>query len=212
MSDVTVLIADDHPLFRQGLRAALDAADGVVVVAEAADGADCVRLAIEHTPDVVLMDIQMPSLSGVEATRRILDAAPEINVLVLTMFDDDSSVFAAVRAGAKGYVLKGADEQDIERAVRTVARGDAVFGGAIAARLASFFDANRRHPFPELTQREREVLDLLAQGLNNSRIAEELGLSLKTVRNNLSSIFTKLRVVDRAQAMLKARASGLGEA
>jgi DNA-binding NarL/FixJ family response regulator len=205
-----VLIADDHPLFRQGLRAALDETPGIDVVAEAADGAESVRLAIELAPDVVLMDLQMPELSGVDATRRILDARPETHVLVLTMFDGDSSVFAAIRAGAKGFLLKGADQQDVERAIRTVAAGEAVFGSAIATRLVSYFASNRARAFPELTPREHDVLELLANGLGNQAIAAELALSLKTVRNNVSNIFTKLRVADRAQAMLKARESGLG--
>jgi DNA-binding NarL/FixJ family response regulator len=207
---VRVLIADDHPLFLRGLGAALEESPGIDVVGEAADGAEAVRLAAELAPDVVLMDLQMPELSGLEATRQILEARPETHILVLTMFDGDSSVFAAVRAGAKGYLLKGADQQDIERAIRTVAAGEAVFGAAIAARLVSYFDHDRSRPFPELTPREHEVLELLADGLNNQAIADELTLSLKTVRNNVSAIFTKLRVADRAQAMLKARESGLG--
>jgi DNA-binding NarL/FixJ family response regulator len=208
---IRVLIADDHPLFLQGLRAALEATPDVDVVGGATDGAEAVRLAAELEPDVVLMDLQMPVLSGLEATRRVLDDRPDTHVLVLTMFDSDSSVYAAVRAGAKGYLLKGADQQDIERAIRTVAAGEAVFGSAIAARLISYFDHNRSRPFPELTPREHEILELLANGLNNQAIADELGLSLKTVRNNVSAIFTKLRVADRAQAMLKARESGLGQ-
>jgi DNA-binding NarL/FixJ family response regulator len=205
-----LLIADDHPLFRQGLRAALDATSGIDVVAEASDGAEAVRLAIELAPDVVLMDLQMPELSGVDATRRILEARPETHILVLTMFDGDSSVFAAIRAGAKGFLLKGADQQDVERAIHTVAAGEAVFGSAIAARLVSYFATNRARAFPELTPREHDILELLANGLGNQAIAAELALSLKTVRNNVSMIFTKLRVADRAQAMLKARESGLG--
>jgi DNA-binding NarL/FixJ family response regulator len=205
-----VLLADDHPLFRQGLRSALDETPGIDVVAEASDGAEAVRLGIELSPDVVLMDIQMPELSGIDATRRILDARPGTHILMLTMFDGDSSVFAAIRAGAKGYLLKGADQQDVERAIRTVAAGEAVFGRAIATRLVSYFAANRTRPFPQLTPREHDVLELLANGLGNQAIATELALSLKTVRNNVSTIFTKLRVADRAQAMLKARAGGLG--
>jgi DNA-binding NarL/FixJ family response regulator len=205
-----LLVADDHPLFRRGLRDALEATPGFEVLAEATDGAEAVQLATELSPDVVLMDLQMPEINGVEATRQILKARPDIHILVLTMFDSDSSVFAAVRAGAKGYLLKGADQQDVERAIRTVAAGEAVFGTAIAARLVSYFDANRTRAFPELTPREHDVLELLAEGLDNQAIAAALMLSLKTVRNNVSAIFTKLRVADRAQAMLKARESGLG--
>ena len=205
-----VLVADDHPLFRQGLRDALAAMPGIEVVGDAAEGLEAVALAVELAPDVVLMDLQMPGISGIEATRRILDERPEVNVLVLTMFDNDSSVFAAVRAGAKGYLLKGADQQDVERAIRTVAAGEAVFGSAIAGRLVALFDSNRQRAFPELTPREHDVLELLARGSNNQAIDDELGLTLKTVRNNVSAIFTKLRVADRAQAIVKARESGLG--
>ncbi|MDP9260875.1 MAG: response regulator transcription factor [Actinomycetota bacterium] len=205
-----LLVADDHPLFRRGLRDALEATPGFEVVAEATNGAEAVQFATELSPDVVLMDLQMPEINGVEATRQILRARPDIHILVLTMFDSDSSVFAAVRAGAKGYLLKGSDQQDVERAIRTVAAGEAVFGTAIAARLVSYFDGNRTRAFPELTPREHDVLELLADGLDNQAIAETLMLSLKTVRNNVSAIFTKLRVADRAQAMLKARESGLG--
>jgi DNA-binding NarL/FixJ family response regulator len=205
-----LLVADDHPLFRRGLRDALEATPGFEVLAEATNGAEAVQLATELSPDVVLMDLQMPEINGVEATRQILKARPDIHILVLTMFDSDSSVFAAVRAGAKGYLLKGSDQQDVERAIRTVAAGEAVFGTAIAARLVSYFDGNRTRAFPELTPREHDVLELLADGLDNQAIAATLMLSLKTVRNNVSAIFTKLRVADRAQAMLKARESGLG--
>ncbi len=205
-----VIVADDHPLFREGLRAALEATPGLDVVAEASNGAEAARLAIELAPDVVLMDLQMPELSGIDATRRILAARPDTHVLVLTMFDNDSSVYAAVRAGAKGYLLKGAGQRDVERAIRTVAAGEAVFGAAIAGRLVAYFDANRARAFPELTPREHEILELLANGLTNQAIANELRLSLKTVRNNVSSIFTKLRVADRTQATLKAREAGLG--
>ncbi len=207
---LTVVIADDHPLFRQGLRGALDATDGIDVVGEAEDGAAAVALTSQLEPDVVLMDIQMPAFSGIEATRRILAERPETKIIALTMFDDDNSVYAAVRAGARGYLLKGADQEDVERAIRTVAAGGAVFGSAIATKLVTYFDSNRNRPFPELTPREHDVLQHLARGLNNEVIAAELDLSLKTVRNNVSAIFTKLRVADRAQAIIRARESGLG--
>jgi DNA-binding NarL/FixJ family response regulator len=206
-----VIVADDHPLFRQGLKAALDASTGIDVVGEAVDGSGAVALAVELEPDVVLIDIQMPGLNGIDATRAILAARPAARVLVLTMFDNDSSVFAAIRAGARGYILKGSDQQDVERAIRTVAAGEAVFGTAIAGRLSSYFDPNRKQAFPELTPREHEVLELLARGLDNQSIASDLRLSLKTVRNNVSAVFTKLRVADRAQAIVKAHAAGLGE-
>jgi DNA-binding NarL/FixJ family response regulator len=206
-----VIVADDHPLFRQGLKAALDASTGIDVVGEAVDGSGAVALAVELEPDVVLIDIQMPGLNGIDATRAILAARPAARVLVLTMFDNDSSVFAAIRAGARGYILKGSDQQDVERAIRTVAAGEAVFGTAIAGRLGSYFDPNRKQAFPELTPREHEVLELLARGLDNLSIASDLRLSLKTVRNNVSAVFTKLRVADRAQAIVKAHAAGLGE-
>jgi DNA-binding NarL/FixJ family response regulator len=204
-----VLLADDHPLFRQGLRAALEETPSLKVVAEATDGREAVELARELAPDVVLMDIQMPELNGIEATRRILEMHPHTHVLVLTMFDNDSSVFAAVRAGAKGYLLKGAEQQDVQRAIHTVAAGEAIFGTAIAARLVSYFTTDAR-TFTELTPREHDVLELLASGLDNQAIAYDLHLSLKTVRNNVSSIFTKLRVADRAQAIVKARDAGVG--
>ena len=204
-----VLLADDHPLFRQGLRAALEETPSVEVVGEATNGREAVDLAVALAPDVVLMDIQMPALNGIEATRQILNAHPETHVLVLTMFDNDNSVFAAIRAGAKGYLLKGAEQQDVERAILTVAAGEAIFGTAIAERLMSYFAADTR-TFTELTPREHQVLELLATGLDNQAIASDLHVSLKTVRNNVSSIFTKLRVADRAQAIVKARDAGLG--
>jgi DNA-binding NarL/FixJ family response regulator len=207
-----VLVADDHPLFRQGLRGALEGAPGIELVGEAASGAEALAAAVELRPDVVLMDLRMPGGGGVEATRRLRDARPETRVLVLTMHEDDDSVFAALRAGARGYLLKGSDEEDILRAIRSVAAGEAIFGPAIAARLVSYFGVERPAPFPGLTPRERTILALLAEGRSNQSIAGELTLSLKTVRNNVSSIFTKLQVPDRAQAIVKARAAGLGGA
>ena len=212
MSDarLRVLVADDHPVFRQGLRTLLDGVDGIDLVADAADGEAAVAAALEARPDVVLMDLSMPGLSGIEATRAILSAAPEVRVLVLTMFEDDDSVFAAMRAGARGYVLKGSDQTELLRAIRAVAAGEAIFGPAIAARLMAYFSSQPTAVFPELTEREREVLQLIAEGRNNQAIATELVLSLKTVRNHVSRVFNKLQVPDRAQAIVKARDAGIG--
>ena len=212
MSDarLRVLVADDHPVFRQGLRTLLDGVDGIDLVADAADGETAVAAALETRPDVVLMDLGMPGLNGIEATRAILGAAPEVRVLVLTMFEDDDSVFAAMRAGARGYLLKGSDQNELLRAIRAVAAGEAIFGPAIAARLMAYFSSRPTAAFPELTEREREVLQLIAAGRNNQAIAAELVLSLKTVRNHVSRVFNKLQVPDRAQAIVKARDAGIG--
>lgn len=212
MSDgaVRVVVADDHPLFRQGLRAVLASAQGVELVGEASTGHEAVEAAGELLPDVVLMDLRMPDLSGVEATRRIVREHPGARVLVLTMHEDDDSVFAALRAGARGYLLKGSEEEELLRAIHAVAAGEAIFGPAIASRLVSYFGLERPTPFPGLTQRERTILALLAEGRSNQSIASELTLSLKTVRNHVSNVFTKLQVADRAQAIVKARAAGLG--
>lgn len=207
-----VLIADDHPTFRDGLRMMLDASDEIEVVGEASDGAQAVELAALSEFDVVLMDLQMPELNGIEATRRIVGTSPGAKVIVLTMFEDDDSVFAAMRAGARGYLLKGAEREDILRAVRSVGNGDAVFGPSIARRLTDYFASAPRSVFPELTEREREILDLIAQGKSNVQIADQLVLSLKTIRNHVSNIFNKLQVADRAAAIAKARDAGLGPA
>jgi DNA-binding NarL/FixJ family response regulator len=209
---VRVVIADDHPLVRSGLRAALDPLEELEVVAEAATGSAAVREAVLHRPDVVVMDLQMPDLSGIDATRELRRAVPSASVLVLTMFEDDDSIFAAMRAGARGYVLKGAEPAEIARAIPAVAAGEAIFGPAVAARVLSFFATPPAPPapFPELTARERQVLDLLAAGRGNHQIAERLGLSAKTVANHLSAIFGKLQVADRTQAILRARDAGLG--
>ncbi len=213
MEPITVLIADDHPVFRFGLAALLNAAPDLSVVAEADSGEAAVALAAEHQPDVVIMDLNMPGLGGLEATRRIHAAAPSIGVLVITMFDDDS-VFAAMRAGARGYLLKGASPEETLRAVRVVAAGEAVFSPGIARRVMDYFGAARATApaalLPELTEREREVLALVAQGYTNTAIAERLVLSPKTVRNHVSNIFSKLQVADRVQAVLRAREVGLG--
>lgn len=209
-----VLVADDHPTFRRGLGALLASLQDVDVVGEAADGDSAVALARELKPDVVVMDLNMPGVNGVDATRRIVAADPAIAVLVLTMLDEDESVFAAMRAGARGYVVKGADTEDVLRALESVARGDAVFGPAVAGRVLSYLTRplSARDPmlFPELSEREREVLELMARGLTNSDIARKLVVSPKTVRNHVSSIFTKLQVNGRADAIGRARKAGLG--
>jgi DNA-binding NarL/FixJ family response regulator len=211
-----VVLADDHPMFRAGLRTLLEDL-GMEVVAEAADGRSAVELAVRHAPDVVLMDLQMPEVSGLEATRRLSEAAPGVRVLVLTMVEDDATLFAALRAGAAGYLLKGAGPEEIDRAVRGVAAGDAVYGAGVADRLRAMFSVGPATgpaavptPFPQLVERERDVLALLAGGASNSEIASRLFLSDKTVRNYVSSIFSKLGVRDRAQAIVRAREAGLG--
>lgn len=210
MDIIRILIADDHTLFRDGVRALLQSIPEFQVVGEAGTGEQVVHQANALQPDVILMDLQMPGMNGIEATRRIVSASPHIGVLVVTMFQDDDSVFAAMRAGARGYILKGADQEEIVRVIRAAARGEALFGPEIAKRLMSFF-AGARPPqiFPELTEREREILQLIAQGHNNVEISEKLFLAPKTVRNHISNIFSKLHVADRAQAIIKARDAGL---
>ena len=212
MEPIRVLIADDHPVFRFGLKALLGATPDLEVAGEAADGVQAVALAASLLPDVVVMDLNMPALHGLEATRRILQTSPHIAVLVVTMFDDDS-VFAAMQAGARGYLLKGAEPEATLHAIRTVAGGEAIFSPTVARRVMNYF----AHPqpdtparvFPELTERERELLGLLAQGLTNAAIAERLSLSPKTVRNHVSNIFSKLQVADRVSAVIRAREAGL---
>jgi DNA-binding NarL/FixJ family response regulator len=211
---VRVLIADDHPLFREGMRGRLDRVADVAVVGEAASGDEAVELAHKLEPDVILMDIKMPGLNGIEATRDILRACPQIGVLVLTMFEDDDSVFAAMRAGAKGYLLKDSGGEGVVHAIRAVASGEAVFGPGVAERIIGFFSVPRsaapQRAFPELTEREEEVLSLVAQGKSNQEIARQLFVSLKTVRNHVSNILLKLQVADRAQAVIRARDAGMG--
>ncbi len=213
MESVRILVADDHPLFRDGMRALLGSLSSCEVIGEAASGAEAVSLAQTLQPDIVLMDLQMPGINGIEATRRIVQTSPHIGVIVVTMFEDDDSIFAALRAGARGYVLKGADQAEIVRVLEAVARGEALFGPSIAARVMNYFAAPRLQAqaevFPELTEREREVLQLIARGHSNGTIAEQLVISLKTVRNHVSNIFSKLQVADRAEAIVRAREAGM---
>jgi DNA-binding NarL/FixJ family response regulator len=213
---IRLVVADDHPMFRDGLRALLSAVEEIIVVAEVANGEQAVAVAAAEQPDVVVMDLHMPVINGIEATRRIVGESPHIGVLILTMFDEDESVFQAMRAGARGYLLKGANQDDILRAVRAVAHGDAIFGPAVALRLIGYFGAAGNQagavPFGNLTDREREVLELIASGRSNTDIATTLFVSPKTVRNHVSNIFAKLQVSDRAQAIVRAREAGLGEA
>jgi DNA-binding NarL/FixJ family response regulator len=215
MDRIRILVADDHVEFREGLRRLLNSTPDTEVVGDAATGDATIELAARLQPDVILMDIQMPGINGIEATRRIINTSPHIYILMLTMFEDDDSVFASIEAGARGYLLKGADKAEILRAIRAVESGEAIFGAAIARRLMHYFSALRPastvQPFPELTEREREILNLIAQGFNNAFIAERLVLSPKTVRNHISNIFSKLHVADRSQAIVRAREAGMGE-
>jgi DNA-binding NarL/FixJ family response regulator len=210
---IRVLIADDHPVFRFGLRTLLKADPMMEVVGEATNGEDVIKLVGQLDPDVVLMDLTMPGMNGIEAARRILVKHPEMHILVLTMFEDDDSVFAAMRAGARGYLLKGAEGGETLQAIRVVSTGEAIFSPAIATRLMRYFGAPRprgpSQPFPELTEREREVLSLIAQGYTNQAIAEQLVISPKTVRNHISSIFSKLQVTSRLEAILRAKDAGM---
>jgi DNA-binding NarL/FixJ family response regulator len=208
-----ILLADDHPVVRTGLRTLIETIDDLEVVGEAADGEEAVHEALLLRPDVVLMDVRMEGVDGVEATRRIRVAVPETAVLMLTMYDDDATVFTAMQAGARGYLLKGAGQDEIVNAVRAVAAGQAIFGPAVAARMLAFFSSPPpapESPFPTLTERERTILDLLAGGRRTAAIAAQLYLSPKTVSNHLTSIFAKLEVADRAAAIIRAREGGLG--
>jgi DNA-binding NarL/FixJ family response regulator len=210
---VRIVLADDHPVVRGGLRALLGTIPGFEVVGEAADGDSTVRETQLLRPDVVLMDVRMPGLGGIEATRRIREVAPDTAVLVLTMYDDDATVLTAMQAGARGYLLKGAEQEDIVGAIRAVVSGQAIFGPGIASRVLEYFAAppvQSTHPFPELTERERDILDLLASGLRTALIAQRLCLSPKTVSNHLTNVFAKLEVADRTEAILRAREGGLG--
>lgn len=212
---IRVLIADDHPVFRGGLCALLESVPDMKVVGEAATGEDAVQLAQTLDPDVVVMDLSMPGMNGIDATRQIVDSRSRAHVLVMTMHEDDEAAFAALCGGARGYVLKGAGQADTLRAIRATANGEAILGPAIAARLQGYLagrpSADPADAFPQLTERELEILELLAQRLTNGEIASKLFLSQKTVRNYVSAIFAKLEVADRAEARLVARAAGLGE-
>ena len=209
---IRILVADDHDAFRSGLAALLRTLPGLVLAGEAQTGIEAVERALELQPDVVIMDLNMPGLDGISATRQIVDASPHIAVLVLTMADDDAALFDAVRAGARGYVLKGADRGELSRAIQAVASGEAIFGPDVARRLMAFFAEAPRAAaaFPELSLREREVLELVARGLSNQQIQDRLVISPKTVRNHVSNIFSKLRVRDRSAAIVRAREAGMG--
>lgn len=213
---IRVLIADDHPVFRDGMKAILQtpaARSAVEVIGEATTGVEAIRIATQLRPDVIVMDVHMPELNGIDATRTITAHHHDIAVLILTMLEDDDSVFAALRAGAHGYLLKGADDEEILRAITAVADGEAIFGAPIAQRVIEFFSAgakvDSKRPFPQLTIREHEILALIARGTNNRSIATRLGITDKTVRNHVSTIFSKLHVADRGQAIVKAREAGL---
>lgn len=216
---IKVLIADDHLFYREGVRALLSNVPEIEVVGEAGSGEETLAQAQDLQPDVILMDLNMPGMNGIEATRRIHEAQPKVGVLVITMFDDDDSVFAAMRAGGRGYLLKDTDKDEVVRAIVAVERGEAIFSPAIAQRMMKYFSApsstsNKKgqpSEFAELTEREFEVLDLIAQGDNNAVVANKLSLSIKTVQNYVSSILNKLQAADRAQAIVRAREAGLGK-
>jgi len=210
---VRVAIADDHPVFRSGLRTVVEDSPTLAFAGEASNGDEAVSLAAESRPDVLLMDIHMPPVNGIDATRRITTAHPEVRVLMLTMLDDDTSVFAAMRVGARGYLLKGAAPEEIVRAITAAAAGEAIFSPALAARMTHYFTTGRAgdpHPFPDLTPRERDILELVAAGKSNTSIAARLVLSEKTVRNNISSILNKLQAPTRSAAVARARDAGVG--
>jgi DNA-binding NarL/FixJ family response regulator len=210
--EIRVVVADDHPLFRRGMVAMLAGAPGVAVVGEAGTGTEAVAATVATGADVVLMDLKMPEMGGIQAIRELRRVAPEAHILVVTLFEDDDSVFLSLRAGAQGYVLKDAREEEFLRAIEAVAAGEAIFSPAIATRVLAWFGSRERREgaFPELTRREREILDELAQGHGNATIARHLGISAKTVANHLSTIFDKLQVADRGEAIVRAREAGFG--
>lgn len=215
MTKIKLIIVDDHKLFREGIKALLTVTDDIEIVGEAEDGATALKKIRELEPDVVLMDINMPGLNGIRVTEQILAQHPQTRIIMLTMLEDDASIFHAMRAGARGYLLKGAEPEEVLSVIRAVAEGQALFGPAIATRLMQYFKELSAKPsvsdslFPELTDRELELLRLIAQGLNNQEIAQKLVLSPKTVRNHITNIFSKLQVADRAQAIVRAREAGL---
>ena len=212
-TDIRVVVVDDHQIVRDGLVALLDALDGMEVVGTAGDGVDALHVVEDVSPDVVVMDIQMPALDGIEATRRITARHETVRVVMLTMNEDDDTVLSAVRAGASGYLLKGAGADEVSNAVRAAYAGGMVFGASLAGRVAALVAGGARkqsQAFPELSDREREVLDLLAAGRSNDSIARDLFISNKTVRNTVSSIYAKLHAAGRAEAIIKAREAGFG--
>lgn len=214
MEPLQILIVDDHPLFRKGMRTLLAPLPDFEVTGEATNGQDAIELAENLQPDVILMDLRMPETGGIAAIRQILKDSPHIRILVVTLLEDDDSVFAALRAGARGYVLKDTEEEELVRAIRAVGCGEAIFSPAIATRLTDYFATPRptttEDIFPELTTREREILNLIANGATNSTIARQLSISLKTTQNHVSNILNKMQVTDRVQAAIRAREAGLG--
>jgi len=217
MITIKVLIADDHLFYREGVRTLLNTAEGIEIIGEASNGQEVVERAAELKPDVILMDLKMPSLNGIDATRQIMQKQPNVGILVITMFDDDESVFAVMRAGARGYLLKDADQEELVRAITAVYRDEAIFSPAIARRMMNYFShlprerAKAENVFPDLTDREYEILELIAQGHGNPAIANKLSLSVKTVQNYVSNILNKLQVADRSEAIVRAREQGLGQ-
>ncbi len=210
-----ILLADDHPMFCEGLVSILQSEEAFEVIGQASNGIEVVRMAEELQPDVILMDVNMPGKNGIEATRDIILTSPHIGVLILTMFEDDSSVFSAMRAGARGYLLKGAQKKEIVRAINVVGSGEAIFSAVIARKMMFYFDAVLKRTsgnvlFPQLATREREVLEWIARDMSNADISRLMGLSLKTIRNHVSNILSKLHAADRTHAIMLAREAGMG--